>query len=73
MNKDIIKGKWNEFKGEMKKRWSNLTDDDFKNAEGNVDSIVGRLQHHYGWNKERAQRELDEFRNDFDRRNREVA
>ena len=35
MNKDQFKGSWQQFKGELKKKWGQLTDDDLLEAEGN--------------------------------------
>ena len=34
MNKDILKGQWKELKGEVKKKWGKLTDDDLLEIEG---------------------------------------
>ena len=36
MNEDILKGKWHEMKGEVKKQWGKLTDDDLKTISGAV-------------------------------------
>ena len=64
MNSDIIKGKWNQFKGEAKKQWGQLTDDEWDQIAGERDKLVGKLQEHYGWSRQQAEREADEF---FDR------
>ncbi|MGB4896249.1 MAG: CsbD family protein, partial [Nitrospira sp.] len=34
MNTDQFKGKWVHFKGEVKKQWGKLTDDDLMQVEG---------------------------------------
>ena len=34
MNTDQFKGKWVQFKGEVKKQWGKLTDDDLMQGEG---------------------------------------
>lgn len=52
MNADQFKGKWQQFKGEAKRQWGKLTDDDFTEAEGNYDKFVGRVQERYGDKKE---------------------
>lgn len=61
MNRDQMKGKWTQFKGEVKKTWGKLTDDDLKHAEGDVDSLAGRIQERYGDAKEKVKQKLDEL------------
>ncbi|KTD55537.1 stress response protein [Legionella santicrucis] len=61
MNKDIFQGKWEEVKGQMKKTWGKLTDDDFKQIEGNQQEIFGKLQKHYGYTKEQAEKAIKDF------------
>ena len=34
MNEDILKGKWTQLKGQMKKQWGKLTDDDLDVIDG---------------------------------------
>ena len=59
MNSDLIKGKWNQLKGEAKKQWGNLTDDDLLKIEGNRDKFVGTIQERYGKATAEAEREVD--------------
>jgi len=61
MNINEIKGKLKELKGDFKKKWGELTDDDWKVVGGNKDKLKGILQQKYGRSKEQAQREVDEF------------
>ena len=61
MNWDIVKGKWNELKGEARKQWGKLTDDDLKEVAGEKDKLVGKLQQRYGWAREEAERSADEY------------
>jgi uncharacterized protein YjbJ (UPF0337 family) len=56
-----MKGQWKEFKGKVKEKWGKLTDDDLDVIGGEKDQLVGRLQQRYGYEKERAQKEADEF------------
>jgi uncharacterized protein YjbJ (UPF0337 family) len=58
---DVFAGKWKQFKGNAKERWGKLTDDDLDVIEGKKDQLVGKLQERYGYTKEQAQREADEF------------
>lgn len=61
MNKDIISGKWTQLKGKAQAKWGDLTDDDFKVAEGNSEYLAGRLQERYGWARDRAEQEVKAF------------
>jgi uncharacterized protein YjbJ (UPF0337 family) len=61
MNWDQISGEWKQFTGELKVRWGKLTDDDLKVIGGKRDKLAGKLQERYGYAKEQAERELDEF------------
>lgn len=64
MNKDILLGKWKQLKGEVKKQWGNLTDEDLDRAEGDQDKLLGILQEKYGYSKDQAQEQLDRFLNE---------
>ena len=61
MNKQILKGKWNQFKGDVKQEWGKLTDDDIDRIEGEYDKLVGRVQERYGRSREEAEREVDRY------------
>jgi uncharacterized protein YjbJ (UPF0337 family) len=61
MNMEQLKGKWNQVKGEAKIQWGKLTDDDLDQVEGNAQKLAGRIQERYGYEKDRAEREVDDF------------
>ena len=61
MNTDQFKGKWNQFKGELKKQWGNFTDDDLTKIEGDYDKFKGSLQERYGDKKEEVARWADDW------------
>jgi uncharacterized protein YjbJ (UPF0337 family) len=61
MNEDIIKGKWRQIKGEVKSQWGKLTDDDLDRVEGDAEKLIGRVQERYGYQREQAKREVDDF------------
>jgi uncharacterized protein YjbJ (UPF0337 family) len=63
MNRDVFEGKWKQLKGEMKRQWGKLTDDEFDQIEGNKDKLVGLVQERYGYARDRAAQEVDEFLN----------
>ena len=39
MDESILKGKWKQLKGSVKKQWGELTDDDLDIVEGNAQKI----------------------------------
>jgi uncharacterized protein YjbJ (UPF0337 family) len=68
LNDDILKGKWNEIKGEVKAKWGKLTDDDLTEIAGEQEKLVGILQKRYGYAKEAVDREYRDFIRDFKNR-----
>jgi uncharacterized protein YjbJ (UPF0337 family) len=61
MNKDILKGKWLQMKGDVRKMWGQLTDDDLDQIQGDSEKFIGKLQERYGYNREQAEREVNDF------------
>ncbi len=61
MNWDQVKGNWKQFKGQVKEKWGKLTDDDITAIQGRREQLAGKLQEKYGYTKEQAERELNEF------------
>lgn len=61
MNSDILKGNWKQFRGEIQKQWGHLTNDDLDVIQGEYEKLVGRIQERYGYDRVRAQKEVDSF------------
>jgi uncharacterized protein YjbJ (UPF0337 family) len=61
MNWDIIEGKWTQLKGSVKENWGDLTDNDLTEIAGKRDKLAGKLQERYGWAKEKAEQEVDNY------------
>ena len=61
MNKDQLKGKWQQLRGEAKAQWGKLTDDDWKVADGDLDKLSGIIREKYGVAKEVVQKQVDEL------------
>ena len=61
MNWDQIKGDWKQITGNVKEKWGKLTDNELTTIAGQRDQMVGILQERYGYAKEQAEKELDEF------------
>ena len=45
-----LKGKWMQFRGELKQQWGKFTDNDLQQFEGSFDKILGMLQERFGSN-----------------------
>ena len=61
MNEDRISGNWKQFKGKVKEKWGDLTDDDMTVVEGKRDQLVGKIQERYGYEKDRAEKEVKDW------------
>ena len=61
MNADHFKGKWNQFKGELKKTWGKFTDDDLIQIEGDYEKFKGLAQERYADRKDELSRWADEW------------
>lgn len=61
VNQDQFEGNWKQFKGDLKKQWGKLTDDDLLIIEGNYDKFEGRVQERYGNKREEVKRWTDEW------------
>jgi len=61
MNWDRVEGNWKEFKGKAKTQWGKLTDDDLSVINGRRDQLEGTLQKHYGYAKDQARKEIDNW------------
>ena len=61
MNRDVLAGSWKELRGGVKQRWGKLTDDDMTRIEGSLERLIGSIQKRYGYAREQAEREIDEF------------
>jgi len=61
MNPEIFKGRWNQLKGDIHMKWGKLTDDDMTQIQGQVEKMIGKLQERYGYKREQAEKELNDF------------
>ena len=68
MNKDQFSGKWHEIKGKVKEKWGKLTDDDIAQVNGKMEQLTGKLQKRYGWAKEQAEKEINNWCSSCDHR-----
>ena len=61
VNTQVLQGQWNQVRGQLKKKWGQLTEDDLKFTNGNIDQLVGRIQHKTGEAREAIEGFLDEL------------
>ena len=59
VNTQVLKGQWNEIRGQLKKKWGQSTDDDLKFTNGNIDQLVGVIQRKTGEAREGIEQFLD--------------
>lgn len=55
MNQQQLEGRWSSVKGKVRERWGQLTDNDFSEAEGNIEQLVGVIQTKTGEARERIE------------------
>jgi uncharacterized protein YjbJ (UPF0337 family) len=48
INQSTLQGHWNEIKGELRKHWGQLTNDELQSFNGNVEQLVGLIQRKTG-------------------------
>jgi len=61
MNDDMFKGKWKQLRGQIQQKWGDLTNDDLDRIQGAQTEFEGLLQERYGYTKERARQEVNDF------------
>lgn len=66
INDEKVKGKWMEIKGEVKKAWGKLTDDEIMMAKGDFKAIGGLIEQKYGEKKESYEKKLSEILSRFE-------
>jgi uncharacterized protein YjbJ (UPF0337 family) len=67
MNWDQVQGNWKQFAGKVRAKWGKLTDNDLQVVAGKRDQLAGMLQKKYGYAKDQAEKELDEFTKSLDK------
>lgn len=68
MNQDIVQGKWKQIKGEIRRVWGDITNDELEESKGNLTAISGLIQEKYGHKKEEVSGRLDNIFNQFGER-----
>jgi len=61
MNWDQVAGNWKQIRGKVREKWGELTDDELDQIAGRRDQLVGKLQERFGYERDLAEREVDEL------------
>ena len=61
INEQTVRGDWNQFKGEVKEKWGEVTDDDLDRAAGNFDQLIGLLQQKTGETRAAIEQSLEQM------------
>ena len=66
MNEDIIKGKWNQVKGEAQRRWGKITQDNLDQIDGSRTKLLGLIQESYGVAKDEAEKQVRDWEKSYE-------
>jgi uncharacterized protein YjbJ (UPF0337 family) len=61
MDWNRVEGNWKQFKGKVKEKWGNLTDDDLDRVAGRRDQLEGIIQERYGVAKDQVRQDIDRW------------
>ncbi len=59
-----IRGHWNQLRGRIEERWTQLNPHDLDNMDGNTDQLVGAIQQKTGQARQKIEEELDQLLRD---------
>jgi uncharacterized protein YjbJ (UPF0337 family) len=63
MNWDRVQGDWKQFKGKVREKWGNLTENDVAALSGQRQQLEGILQERYGYTKDQVKKAVDDWAN----------
>jgi uncharacterized protein YjbJ (UPF0337 family) len=61
VNEKQFKGRWKQFKSEVRKEWGQLTDNDLSEAEDDYIKFLGIVQKRYGEQKDQVNRWIEQW------------
>ena len=62
--KDTLKDQWSHLKSKIQAEWSDFTEDDLNDINGNESKLLKKLQETYDYSKEEAQAAWEKFSQD---------
>ena len=63
MDWNRVEGNWKQVRGKIKEEWGKLTDDDLDAIAGKQEQPDGKLQQRYGYHKDQARKEMNDWYN----------
>ncbi len=73
VNADVLTGMWHEVSGKLKQRWGQLSDDELRSFDGNVEQLVGNIQRRTGESREAIENFLSDAAAEGKRATREFG
>jgi uncharacterized protein YjbJ (UPF0337 family) len=61
MDWEQIEGNWKHFKGNAKRHWVKLSDEELEAVAGKRERLAGKIQEVYGLSKEIAEKQLADW------------
>ena len=61
VNAQHLQGQWNVIRGKVKEKWADLTDDDLRMQDGNIDQLIGRIQKKTGEARDKIEHFIDDL------------
>jgi uncharacterized protein YjbJ (UPF0337 family) len=61
MNREEFESNWRQMRGQIKRWWGILNDFDLDRADGRSDRLVELLQQKYGYTREFAEQEFNQW------------
>lgn len=61
MDKNLFESQWAQLRGVIRDKWSNLSEEDLREINGQYDSFVNKIQQKYGLSKEEVQEQLNNW------------
>lgn len=71
MSERIMIHKWSYLKNKIQQKWEKLTEEDLEEIESDRQQLVTKLQHRYGFSKEKVEKELNKWEDSFSEENRD--
>jgi uncharacterized protein YjbJ (UPF0337 family) len=66
MTSDQMEGRWKEFKGKLREKWGQLTDDELDQVRGKWEQLAGLVQRKTGESREVVERDVSAMRRRYE-------
>jgi len=72
-NQQQMTNKWREVRQKLKEKWNQLSDQDLRSFDGNVEHLIGQIQRKTGESRAAIEHFLDEFMDTLNEEGSEMA